>query len=86
MKISKFKYFYVFLEDKLVSAGIYVFNRAITKYLPEIGSIEKTTFPTLAERRLLKAYRLSKNELNRSPQLNLSQGIDKTMAYFRNHK
>lgn len=50
------------LEDKLVSAGIYVFNHTITEYLPELGSIEKTTFPSLAQRRLIKAYRLSQNE------------------------
>ena len=51
-----------FLEDKLVSAGIYVFNRAISDYLPQAGSMERLTFPILAEKRLLKAYRLSGNE------------------------
>ena len=50
------------LEDKLINSGIYVFNHAICDYLPTIGSIEKTTFPALAEKRLLKAYRLSKGE------------------------
>lgn len=50
------------LEDKLVSAGIYVFNHEITKYLPKIGSVEKTTFPSLVKERLLKAYRLNANE------------------------
>jgi mannose-1-phosphate guanylyltransferase len=50
------------LEDKLVSAGIYVFDHAICDYLPQIGSIEKTAFPKLAEKRLLKAYRLGSNE------------------------
>ena len=50
------------LEDKLINAGIYVFNHAICKYLPTIGSIEKTAFPALAEKRLLKAYRLGKGE------------------------
>ncbi len=50
------------LEDKLVSAGIYVFNRAICDYLPEVGSIEKTAFPKLAEKRLLKAYKLGPAE------------------------
>ena len=50
------------LEDKLVSAGIYVFNHAISDYLPLMGPIEKTAFPSLAEKRLLKAYRLSQNE------------------------
>jgi mannose-1-phosphate guanylyltransferase len=50
------------LEDKLVNAGIYVFNRSICDYLPTIGSIEKTAFPALAAKGLLKAYRLSKGE------------------------
>jgi len=50
------------LEDKLVSAGIYVFNHAICDYLPEVGSIEKTAFPQLARKGLLKAYPLGKNE------------------------
>jgi len=50
------------LEDKLVSIGIYVFNRAILDYIPKRGSIEKTTFQFLAKNRLLKAYRLGKNE------------------------
>lgn len=50
------------LEDKLVSAGIYVFNHAISDYLPLTGSIEQLTFPVLAEKRLLKVYRLNKQE------------------------
>ena len=50
------------LEDKLVSAGIYVFNHAICDYLPEVGKIEKTAFPQLAKKGLLKAYRLGKAE------------------------
>ena len=50
------------LEDKLVNTGIYVFNHAICDYLPTIGSIEKTAFPALAEKRLLRAYRLGKGE------------------------
>jgi mannose-1-phosphate guanylyltransferase len=50
------------LEDKLVSAGIYVFNRAIYDYLPVSGSMEKKTFTSLAEKRLLKAYKLSPTE------------------------
>ena len=50
------------LKDKLINAGIYVFNQAISDYLPTIGSIEKTAFPALAEKRLLKAYRLAKSE------------------------
>lgn len=50
------------LEDKLISAGIYVFNHAISDYLPVTGSIEKTAFPCLARKGLLKAYRLSRDE------------------------
>lgn len=49
-------------EDRLVSTGVYVFSRAILDYLPQEGSIEKTTFPLLAKKRLLKAYRLRGNE------------------------
>lgn len=50
------------LEDKLVSTGIYIFNHTVLDYLPMRGSIEKKTFPLLAKNRLLKAYRLGKNE------------------------
>ena len=50
------------LEDKLVSIGIYIFNRMIFDYLPIRGAIEKTTFPLLAKDRLLKAYKLGENE------------------------
>ena len=50
------------LNDKLVSAGIYVFNHSISQFLPEIGSMEKLTFSVLAEKRMLKAYRLSPHE------------------------
>jgi NDP-sugar pyrophosphorylase family protein len=50
------------LEDKLISIGIYMFNHSILDYLPKKGSIEKTTFPLLAKKRLLKAYKLSGNE------------------------
>jgi NDP-sugar pyrophosphorylase family protein len=50
------------LEDKLVNTGIYVFNHAIADYLPKIGPIEKTAFPLLATKKLLKAYRLGEHE------------------------
>lgn len=50
------------LEDKLVSAGIYFFSHAIVEYLPQKGAIEKAAFPVLAQKRLLKAFRLNKNE------------------------
>lgn len=50
------------LQDKLVSAGVYVFNQAICDFLPTVGAIEKTTFPELAKKGLLKAYRIGANE------------------------
>jgi mannose-1-phosphate guanylyltransferase len=50
------------LEDKLVSAGIYVFNHEICDYLPQVGKIEETAFPKLAKKGLLKAYPMGKNE------------------------
>jgi NDP-sugar pyrophosphorylase family protein len=50
------------LEDKLVSSGIYMFNHAIADYLPTTGSVEKTAFPKLASKRLLKAYMLKNDE------------------------
>jgi mannose-1-phosphate guanylyltransferase len=50
------------LEDQLINSGIYVFNHAICDYLPITGAIERTAFPALAEKRLLKAYKLGKEE------------------------
>jgi len=50
------------LEDKLVSIGVYIFSRAILDYLPITGAVEKTAFPSLVKNRLVKAYRLGKNE------------------------
>lgn len=50
------------LEDKLVSIGVYIFNRSILDYLQMRGPIERTTFPLLARKRLLKAYKLGENE------------------------
>ena len=50
------------LPDTCVSAGIYVFNHSICEYLPKTGSIERLTFSVLAQKRLLKAYKLSENE------------------------
>ena len=51
------------LENTLVSIGIYILNREILKYLPITGSIERTAFPELAKKRLLKACRLKPDEL-----------------------
>jgi mannose-1-phosphate guanylyltransferase len=45
--------------DAPCSTGIYVFNRDILSRLPEKGDVEKTTFPTLAKSRLLKAYQFN---------------------------
>lgn len=53
----------ILLEDKLVSIGVYAFNHEILNYLPAKGAIEKTAFPALAQKRLLKACRLSKDEV-----------------------
>lgn len=44
------------LHDKLMSAGIYIFEHGIKRYLPKRGAIEKTTFKKLAEAGRLKAY------------------------------
>ncbi len=50
------------ITDKFVSAGVYVFNKKIKDYLPKKGSIERKTFPLLAEKGLIKAHKLSSNE------------------------
>ena len=50
------------LPDVLVNSGIYVFNHGICDYLPTVGAIERTAFPKLGEKRLLKAYKLGKTE------------------------
>lgn len=50
------------ITDKFVNAGIYVFNKKIKNYLPEKGSIERTTFPLLAEKGLVKAHKMNSNE------------------------
>jgi mannose-1-phosphate guanylyltransferase len=52
----------VLLENTLISIGVYMFNQKLLEYLPTTGSIEKVVFPGLAKERLLKAYRLSKDE------------------------
>jgi len=44
------------LSNILVSIGIYVFNRQIIDYLPVRGTIEKTTFPSLAKLKLIRAF------------------------------
>jgi NDP-sugar pyrophosphorylase family protein len=52
----------ILLENTLVSIGVYIFNNQILNFIPTTGSIEKTVFPLLAKKRLLKAYRLGKDE------------------------
>ncbi len=51
------------LENMPISIGVYIFSHKILNYIPETGSIERTVFPVLAQRRLLKACRLMPEEL-----------------------
>ncbi len=41
------------LREYWINAGVYAFRPNIVDYLPEKGDIEKTTFPELAENRML---------------------------------
>ncbi len=50
------------LRDKLVSNGIYVFNKKIIPFLPQKGSIETLTFTELANIRQVKSYVMSSSE------------------------
>lgn len=54
--ITKFKEKPV-LGDKFVNAGIYIFSKDISNYLPEIGRLEETTFVKLAELGKLKSFK-----------------------------
>lgn len=47
------------IDSVLINAGIYVFDQGIRDYLPDKGSVEQVTLPTLAHSRLLKAYHLN---------------------------
>ena len=47
------------ISSLLVSTGIYLFSNQIVNYLPKKGSIEKTAFPALCKKRLLRAYPIS---------------------------
>ncbi len=42
------------LKEYLINAGVYAMKPEIFKYVPEKGDLEKTTFPQLAEKGLLK--------------------------------
>ncbi|MEM1666006.1 MAG: nucleotidyltransferase family protein [Nitrososphaerota archaeon] len=43
------------LSDYWINAGVYAFTPKVFNYLPQQGDLEKTTFPELASRGLLKA-------------------------------
>jgi NDP-sugar pyrophosphorylase family protein len=45
-------------SDVLVNAGIYVLNKNVARFLPEMGDIERETFPQLAKAGSLGVYRL----------------------------
>jgi mannose-1-phosphate guanylyltransferase len=51
------------VENMFVSIGVYIFNQKILDYIPENGSIEKTVFPLLVKKRVLKACKLKPDEL-----------------------
>jgi len=39
-----------------INAGVYAFTSEVFNYLPEVGDLEKTTFPKLVEIKAVKAY------------------------------
>ena len=47
----------VTIPDICVSIGVYAFRREILDYIPQMGDIERTTFPVLSRIRKLQAYR-----------------------------
>lgn len=59
--IAGFKYGHM-LPDVPVSIGIYAFNRAILKHIPDTGSIEHAVFTPLAKKRRIAYYRLGPHE------------------------
>ncbi len=46
-----------YIKDYWINAGVYVFSSDIFEYLPEKGDIEKSTFPYLAEKKMIKGVR-----------------------------
>lgn len=44
------------LPNIYMNTGIYIFNKKIIKYLPQKGSVERTTFKKLIREQKLKAY------------------------------
>lgn len=45
------------LNDRFISTGVYVFDKAMAKYLPRTGDIERATFPRLSRQKRLAAYK-----------------------------
>jgi len=45
------------LRDVNISTGIYVFEHDILEYLPQVGDVERTTFPRLSKVRRVAAFR-----------------------------
>ena len=45
------------LKDRYISTGVYVFDERITKYLPDQGDLERSTFPKLTRNQKLSAYK-----------------------------
>jgi NDP-sugar pyrophosphorylase family protein len=45
------------LNDRFISTGVYVFDKAIARYLPQRGDIERATFPKLSRLHRLAAYK-----------------------------
>jgi NDP-sugar pyrophosphorylase family protein len=45
------------LNDRFISTGVYVFDKAIAGYLPQRGDVERATFPKLSRQRRLAAYK-----------------------------
>lgn len=50
------------MRDKLVSNGIYIFNKQIISYLPQKGPIETTTFLELTKEKQVNSYLMSDSE------------------------
>ena len=62
VKVDKRDYCRGFLEKPVlkelnISTGIYVFDRDIVKHLPQIGDVERTTFPKLSRVGRVAAFR-----------------------------
>ncbi|MBO0887905.1 nucleotidyltransferase family protein, partial [Candidatus Bathyarchaeota archaeon] len=45
------------LTDRYISTGVYVFDKRITKHLPDQGDLERSTFPKLTRNQKLSAYK-----------------------------